>query len=186
PGHLVADVRRDHQDRSRRELSEREAVDELLRCEPVRLADHLLLDERDHREAAAEGERTDLEEEQADLCEARRRWVGRRWNHERSWIRHRPCDAVKNEKTRRQRDEDGYAELLRAKEPEPGTAGEQQDGDDAQGSGEGRGGGRDRDHHLRAAFRGSPTETIDGDEVDAQDDGPQAVQRVAKDRRDTK
>src|SRR4029450_11099972 len=97
PGHLVPDVRRDHQDGSRSELAEREAGDELLRREPVELADYPLLNERDHREAAPEREGAYFEEEEADLREARRR-VGCRRSRKRS--RRRPRDNMKNEKRR--------------------------------------------------------------------------------------
>src|SRR5256886_9805192 len=37
PRYFVTHIRRDHQDRSGRELAERQAVDELLRREPVKL-----------------------------------------------------------------------------------------------------------------------------------------------------
>src|SRR2546430_6591411 len=72
PRYFVTHIRRDHQDRSGRELAERQAVDELLRREPVKLSDHLFLDERDHRQAATERERPHLEEKRADLRQARR------------------------------------------------------------------------------------------------------------------
>src|SRR5215470_1868504 len=48
--------------------------------------------------------------------------------------RHPPRDDVKDGQTRRKRHEDDHAELARMKEPEPHTAGQQQDRDDAQGS----------------------------------------------------
>ena len=76
PEQLVADEGRQHQDRSRRQLPQRQAVDELLRRQPAELTDDLLLHEGQHREAAAEREGADLEEEGADVperCNADRR-----------------------------------------------------------------------------------------------------------------
>lgn len=70
-GELVAHVRGDHQHRAGRQLSECQAIDELARSQPSELPHDLILDERDHRQPAADGERAHLEKEQAEVNEIR-------------------------------------------------------------------------------------------------------------------
>ena len=58
------------------ELAERQSIDELLMREPVKLVNHLFLDQRDHRQPAPERQRPYLEKERPNIHEAR--WVCRR------------------------------------------------------------------------------------------------------------
>ena len=71
PADLEADECCQHQHRPGRKLAQRQSVDELLRCQPAELRDDLILDEGQHRQTAAEGECTDLEEEDGQLPQCR-------------------------------------------------------------------------------------------------------------------
>ena len=68
---LVADERRQHDDRARRDLPDRQRIEELLGGDPVQLIHDLILDEGDDGEAATESHGSHFEEEDADVPQAR-------------------------------------------------------------------------------------------------------------------
>jgi len=158
--------------RSRRELTERKAVEELLRRDPVEARDRVLLDEAQHREATAERERADDDEEERERAEPRAR-VERE--------RHRDARGEREQQGQceRRRDED-RAPRARRVQHDRDRPGDEQHGDDA----DLRKRHRDRGHHRerqlpRVLDRGAP-EAVHGDREDAEHDRREAVERAAQ------